>query len=262
MFEKKGKPEYVECEDCIKYRKTLGYESVPRGYHMGRDSTGEVKLIPCQCFIKYQRALRLFYLLKNAGFDTTYTQTYHGSDYIGTQSVANIGRLRKYINNFEKVKDCVLYFYGGNSTQKTTVASWVGKKLLLKGYTVKFILMNDLIKKLTAFTTEEQLASDLDKYKSCDLLIVDEAFDKSKVTIYKSGYQIPFVDSFLRERISLGKGILFVSNVAYSDIASEGFSPSLQALISRNVVSMDSCFVWKDNFLETSAGFDKRKGLF
>ena len=41
------------------------------------------------------------------------------------------------------------------------------------------------------------------KYLECDFLIIDDSFDKKKATIFKSGYQIPFLDEFLRTRLEI-----------------------------------------------------------
>ena len=259
MFSTKDKPVYVPSRQYLVYRENLKPLSVPMGFQM---EEGTTEITALDDFIEYRKSLKLYYKLKNAGLNTKTMQTYEISDYVGTKSLGNIKRLEKFIEVFPEVKDTVLYFYGGNATQKTTVASWIGKKLLENQHSVKFILMNTLLTKLTAFTDDEIKQANIDDYKSCDWLIIDEAFDKEKTTIYKSGYQIPFLDSFLRERLSSGKGILFVSNIPYTQIEEQGFSHSLMSLIERNVLAMDSFFEWKDNAFETLHGFDARRGLF
>jgi len=66
------------------------------------------------------------------------------------------------------------------------------------------------------------------------MLIVDDAFDPKKITLYKSGYQLPFLDTFFRRRIEgLKKAICFTSNVPISEIGGT-FGQSIQALIKRS----------------------------
>lgn len=257
MFQKSEKPKYEPTTEYLKYLESIKPISVPMGYRLVDDS-----YVPQRDFLDYKKRLSLFYRLKNAGIDTQVMQTYEPTDYLGSKSKDNIPRLQKFLEVFPQVKDVVLYFYGGNSTQKTTIASWIGREIIKQKYSVKFVLMNTLIKKLTAFSTDEQRIANIDEYKKCDWLIIDEAFDKEKITLYKSGYQIPFIDSFIRERLTDGKGILFASNVPYTQIEEQGFSKSVSALIKRSILSMDTYFEWKDNFFEAEQGFDSRRGLF
>ena len=80
-----------------------------------------------------------------------------------------------------------------------------------------------------------------------DLLILDESFDKFKVNIFNTGYQLPFLDSFLRSKFEVGKKcILFISNVPPNNISQNGFGDSLQSLVERNVAT--STFIFKDKF--------------
>lgn len=191
---------------------------------------------------------------------------YSISNYVGNKSQEDALALKTYIDNFEeKFKDKMIYMYGLNSCQKTTLAMWVGKSLLDKDFSVYYTLMESLsVALLPDFNAEKvQMAEKekiIDKAMNSDLLIIDESFDKSKLTLYKSGYQIPFIDRFIRERFELkNKAIIFISNKKPEEIESQGFGQSLQSLIVRNVKKSTLYFL--DKYVENCNYID-RKGLF
>ncbi len=159
-------------------------------------------------------------------------------DYIGNDR-DKIEKLKLYINKFRsKYYSVHLYFWSNeNSTQKTTMASVVGKYLIEKGFSVHFILMSQLLKALS----EEKFTEDhnvlLEKVRNCDFLIIDDAFDTKKATIYKSGFQIPFLDEFLRNRLEIQKkATCFSSNFSPEEINENVFGNSIKNLIKRSLL--------------------------
>jgi hypothetical protein len=71
--------------------------------------------------------------------------------------------------------------------------------------------------------------------KLVDFLVIDDAFDPRKSTLYKSGYQFGFLDTFLRYRLeTLGRAICFTSNVPVEEIA-KSWTPSIASLVQRSV---------------------------
>lgn len=99
----------------------------------------------------------------------------------------------------------------------------------------------------------EKAKAELDKINKADLLIIDEAFDKSKVKLYKTGYMDSFLDSFTRDRIqTLNKGIIFISNVIPEQIEENGFSHSLQDFVIREVTPYDNVLEFTDNYIQSS----------
>lgn len=148
-------------------------------------------------------------------------------------------KLTKYINRFgDKFNSVHLYFWSHkNGTQKTTTASIVAKELILKGFSCRFILMSELSKMLTQESFEEKLEDQINDLLTCDFLVIDDSFDPKKVTIYKSGYQIPFLDTFIRNRIELKrKATCFTSNFAVSEIEEKTFGISLMSLLKRQII--------------------------
>jgi DNA replication protein DnaC len=168
-------------------------------------------------------------------------------DYIG-EDREKIEKLKTYVEKFkEKFSSIHLYFWSHeNSTQKTTTASIVGKNLLKKGYSVQFILMSHLLKALSEEKFNEEHSDILDKIRKSDFLIIDDSFDKKKATIYKSGYQIPFLDEFLRNRLEIQKkAICFSSNFSISEIDEEIFGKSIKSLVRRSVLDP---FLFKSSY--------------
>lgn len=158
-------------------------------------------------------------------------------DYIG-EDRDKLKKLKIYVEKFEeKFNRIHLYFWSKeNNTQKTTTASTVGKLLLEKGFSVQFVLMSNLIKLLSQESFRDDFVDELNTYRDCDFLIIDDSFDSRKATIFKSGYQIPFLDEFLRTRMEVNRrAICFTSNLSIEEIDDKLFGVSLKNLIKRNI---------------------------
>lgn len=156
--------------------------------------------------------------------------------YIGEDINGNIPKFEKYLNEFDsKFKSVNLYLWSAeNGTQKTTMAQSIGCELVKKGFTVQFILMDKLVKLLMQEPFSDSFIRKLELCRRADLLIVDDAFDPKKVTLYKSGFQLPYLDTFLRERIEGDrKAIIFTSNVSILNIG-DYFGKSIQELVNRS----------------------------
>jgi chromosomal replication initiation ATPase DnaA len=188
---------------------------------------------------------------------------YDVTQYRGQQSLDDVAALQLLVAEFDaKFADKMIYMWGGNGTQKTSLAVYVAQQLIKSSHKVYYTLMESLmVALLPDFDNNDANKKQLvDKALNADLLIIDEAFDKSKFTIYKSGYQIPFLDRFLRERFDINrKAVLFVSNKQPEEISSQGFGDSLQSLVTRNV--RESTLLFLDKYVDTCNTID-RKGLF
>lgn len=160
--------------------------------------------------------------------------------YVG-EDTSNILKLQKYISDFEKFKAVHLYLWSYlNGTQKTTTASILGKELIQQGYSVRFVLMNTLARLLSERSFNEASVPLLESYLNCDFLILDDVFDKKKATIYKSGFQIPFLDEFLRTRLEIKrKATCFTSNIPVDEIDQTIFGVSIKTLIKRSVIPLE-----------------------
>jgi DNA replication protein DnaC len=204
------------------------------GYTLCKDEFGQEYVIPNDHGIQKQRTIRLKFLLKDAGI---IAPPYTIEQYRGEDKHENIPKIKKYINEFERFKNINLYFWSrGNASQKTTIAKNIIAELCLKGYTCRFILMADLLPLLQTETFNNGAESKtINKLRSVDFLVIDDAFDPRKSTLYKSGYQFSFLDTFLRYRLeTLNKATCFTSNVPIAEI-DKSWTPSIASLIQRSV---------------------------
>jgi len=171
-------------------------------------------------------------------------------NYIGNVDSEPIKKIKKYISNFENTfYNKPLYVYGVAGTQKTTVCQYIGKELIRKKKTVKFTTMNKLIYLLTNEQFKEEVKQEIEEIRQSDLIILDRSFDKEQVTVYQSGYQLAFLDSFLRERIEfLQKAIIIISNNAIEEISKNKFNKDIEDLIKRSTVPYGLAIEFKDHY--------------
>lgn len=141
------------------------------------------------------------------------------------------------INNFERglKSKANMYFWGGNSTKKSSLASVLGMKVCDLGFKVSFITFSDLIEALQNMQFDENERDTVLKIEESHLLIVDDAFDRDKTKIYKSNHQIPYIDTFFRKRLETSNTItLFTSNTPIEELENS-FGLDIYHLIKRNV---------------------------
>ena len=250
---------FIPCEKCRN-----NSEGLPPGYYWA--SPDKKLAAECECHYKWEIQSQGEKLFKHYGFTEKYWN-YNPRSYVGTKSLADKNRLMNYILQFEEnpeVRKLLVYMYGPNGTQKTSLANFVGKSLILKGFVVRYILMNNLIKDLQDMEFNEDIKAKVEKLNEADLLIIDEAMDKSKLTLYKSGYQQSFIDTFVRDRIQAkNKGILFISNVHPDKIAEQGLSVSIQDFIQRECKINHTLLTFEDNYVnESNLEYYSAKVLF
>lgn len=217
-------------------------------------------IIECSCHVAWRRQLELNSQLEVSNIKPDY----NFKDYKGSNSVEEFEAFKTFANNYSSYNyKTMVYLWGKNGCQKTTMSQALGKILIEKGFSVQYTLMNTLINNLIKDFDEETSSTKdafIKRCKEVDLLIIDESFDPKKVTMYKSGYQIPFLDAFFRERFETHKkSILFISNVSPSSIDSNIFGTSLKNFVERN--TRESCIEFKDVYFD-EAGKPDVLGLF
>lgn len=260
--------DFIACRKCA--GKGIGGKTTGFIYDKETNISKE-----CACHIQYREQNSLTERLRRSGVgNESLVLDYDiDRDYVGEKSKQTIAKIKFFLKKF-KEKDpryhhVMLYIYGANGTQKTTIAKYITREILAtvkdeenkfqkSYYRATFISMNDLIKQLTQMNNNDDEANQTDLYKrilASDVLVVDECFDKEKVTIYKSGYQIPYLDSFLRKWMSdATKSIIFVSNVEPSEIEKNGYSHSIQDFVERQILIDKSTFSLEDNYIENMDG--------
>jgi hypothetical protein len=175
------------------------------------------------------------------------TRAFTFEDYRGADVNGNVAKLKQYadgwVGKFSRVS---LYMWSlENSTQKTSMAAALLIELVRRhGIDAYFIGMNDLIENLM------QWKRGGDNYlpTKVPFLVIDDCFDITKVTLYKSGFQLSIIDTFLRDRLDYHhRATVFTSNVPIAPLPGragkiagieEGFGASLKTLVERNAVPM------------------------
>lgn len=247
---------FIPCRVCP--NRTKGGPK-PGYYYETEDNYQVIK--ECDCHKKWREEGELERKFDFAQVNTSYTF----DDYRGTESKEALEDLIYTAKNFSNKfrYQTMIYLYGPNGTQKTSMAQCLGKELIKQGLSVQYTLLNTLMISLTDIRMEEGDESSRNFVQRCqevDLLIIDESFDSSKVTIFKSGYQIPYLDSFLRTRFEMNKkSILFISNKKPSEIASQGFGTSIENFIKRNTLT--SLLEFKDVYFD-AVGTPNPRELF
>lgn len=244
------KQKFVPCRSCRNKpgpKPGFYFETVPYG-----QSTSRV-VVECDCHKEWRhknvfriRAARYNIWPESLDYDPN-------KEYEGSQSLENVERFKKYVNQFDEYIDVMVYMYGPNGTQKTTLAQWAGASLLNRGYSVQYMLMQNLLEMLSEMTRDQDAESEkkrlVEKLKEVDLLIIDEAFSTKSVTIYKSGYQIPFLTQFLKDRVEIRrKGSIIISNNPIEGIPKE-FGAGVVDLLDRN--TRRSRLLFEDNYIKT-----------
>lgn len=245
---------FVPCRLC--YNK----HSVP-GYIAKKLANGFEVVYECDCHKQWREEQDAVYRASNSNIwcDPTFLKYNPLSDYVGTKSLKEMKLLVQFVDKFalEKMNSSSLYLYGPNSTQKTHLVQWMGLTLIRKNYTVYYTSMHQLLKLLTEFHERVEKDEVVENLKKIDFLIIDESFDKNKVKLFKTGYQIPFLEDFLKERMEANmKSTVFVSNVNVFDITKNEFSESLQNFIIRNTQPKSTILSFNDNYYATNADFN------
>lgn len=241
---------YKPCQKCIEYGGK---------YIIFTNENQEDEAVKCQCYIEFLEKQKLYINLIDAGMNADFIFDYTLDKYLGKDAINIKDKALKYIHSFEdKFYNISLYLHGANGTQKSTISNYIGKELIKQGKTVRLLLMNDLINRLKDnFHKSKEDADDYDLWYEdilhCDLLIIDDSFD-NKTLMYSSGYQITFLDTFLRSRLErINKSIIFTSNVSLDEIDEKKFSLSIKELVKRNCKGV---FEMKDKVAELQNKFD------
>lgn len=212
-------------------------------------------LVECDYYKSWYEKDILRKSYKHNGFDLR-NYDYSPRKYVGEKSIADKNRLLNYTAQFivsEKVRQLLVYMYGPNGCQKSTLASYVGQQLIEHHLDARYLLMKDLVRNLHNYDYDEKAKKQIDVWSNADLLIIDEAFDASKYKVTSSGYDLQFIDSFIRKRIQVdNKGLLFISNVHPDKIESQGFSYSIQDFVVRECKLHNSLLTFQDNYLSNS----------
>ena len=247
----------------VKHQFIKDFLRVPKGYYE-KEIDGETKIVECECHKKFMTAIRHFDLYEKSGISFDFHSYDVDAEYRGDISRGNLKKLHTYVDRFGETdfSSALLYFQGASGTQKTRVAKWLGGQVINSGRRVVFTTMIGLVTELMRAADGFEKKDKQDEripVEFVDLVIIDDAFDKDRVNLWKSGYQQQFLDAFIRRRTSAGKGLVIVSRFAPDQIAQQGFSESIQAVVSREVNIKKTLLKFEDSY---ESNLLNPKGLF
>lgn len=220
--------------------------------------------VECECHKEWVKDQLVVRRVKHGGMRILNMNYNPITDYKGLGSTKEVSNLVHFSNNFPTTMlNTHLYLWGPHKTQKTTLGNWLGISLVKRGYSVKMVLMNSLINDLqTNYEDKKKTEEAWASYLKLDCLIIDESFDPHKVILYKSGYQFPFIDSFLRERMEdKKKSTIFISNIQPNQIG-KTYTPSIESLVLRNTVDKGTALHFRDVYDEVVNTFENVSDIF
>jgi hypothetical protein len=157
--------------------------------------------------------------------------------YVGEDKFHNIPKLKKYCDEFKtNFLHIHLYLWSRiNGTQKSTCAKDIIVRLARNGIKSKFVLMDSLIKTLVEAERDDNSKQKAKEWSTADFLVIDECFSKGQITLFKSGYQLAFLNTFLKERLEVfRRATCFTANVPIDEIGQE-WGASIQSLVDRSI---------------------------
>jgi hypothetical protein len=196
---------------------------------------GEELAVPTPEWKEYLDLLKVKRYLSAAGIGDI--PKYGLDSYIGEDKKRNIPKLRKYCDKFEPdYKRTSLYLWSTvNGTQKSTCAKDILVRLAGKGIQGYFVLMDDLIHWLLKSERDEAAERKVKMWQEAAFLVIDECFTKGQVTLFSTGYQKAYINTFLKNRLEINRlATCFTANIAIDGIG-EMWGAGLQSLINRSI---------------------------
>jgi hypothetical protein len=196
---------------------------------------GQEILIPTLEWKEYLASLETKRHLLAAGVGEV--TAYGLNTYIGEDKFRNIPKLKKYCDEFKmNFLHIHLYLWSRvNGTQKSTCAKDIIVRLAKQGVKSKFVLMDSLIKTLLEAERDAEAKQKSKEWLAADFLVIDECFAKGQITLFKSGYQLAFLNTFLKERLEVfRRATCFTANIPIEDIGQE-WGAGIQSLVDRSI---------------------------
>lgn len=204
----------------------------------------------CDCRRRYEEDTRLLFHLYEANLITQSSsleqalrvRDYNLDLYRGPDEQENIPKIKKFLDQFDtRYSHIHLYFQGTYGTQKTTLARYMGKELVLRGKSVYYTFLNDLMRIICNDRDEEKLALS-DKILNCDFLILDEVEEKKLVLYKESQWQMRHYLSWIKQRLEgIRKSTLFISNTDITNIG-PSYDGAVKDLLQRETTETTLIF--------------------
>lgn len=174
---------------------------------------------------EYERKHKYDIFLKRSGIPTEYQK--YTWDTIQGIPPKTLKYCKQYADTFSNGGEINLYIYGQRTAGKTTLACVIGMSILQQGIEVCFIKahsIQNLMLKCQGYNQDESARDELDRYLSCEFLIIDDAFDRSKSVHWKNSPELIISEwnDFIRERVQQEKRLLFTSNIGIMSLREWG----------------------------------------
>jgi DNA replication protein DnaC len=237
--------EYIQCRKC---RKPIPKNKppLPKGFYyeeVERTGTKYWVAKECECHRKWERENKIEKSFLKKGFDSSFAKWELENNYFDNDTQKYITKINNYLTriNDDVVRNSIIYLCG-NSTQKTALANYMGRKIIGEGYSCNKISYDALILLLHHANADEEEAERVEQLKDCDVLFIDNFMNKAQ-SLW-GGYIL----SFLIERISNGKGIVFVSSTKPNYLVNLHTEfKEIQILIMGEIDKKNSLFFIEDN---------------
>jgi hypothetical protein len=216
----------------------------------------------CNCKKSYDRKTELLLRLDKSKIphDIQLYSYSPSSDYRGNKSRSSVDKIEKFIQGFRtKYSKVCLYLYGPDGTQKTILASYIGRKLLEENYQVGYVQMSDLLQILSKSGFDKDSDTTILKYDQLNCLIIDNCFDEG-ILFYKSvdkmDYRVVHLREFLRRSLKgkNKKSVIFISQESPNKIAELGYGKDIEILIKESTRNTQLFF--QDFYEEPGALWD------
>lgn len=239
------------------------------------DSNGfivkEGQAVKCNCRKKYEYELSASNILSNSGLITeqsTYNDfeilmNFDFSNYRGKDEYENIKRIKKYVDEFDKIKykevphntfddkgniirteynkvsiGCPFkslhcYVHGQQGTQKSYIMRGMLTKMACKGKSVYYIFAKNLISLIIDSERNEESKKKLDYIMNVDILVIDE-FDENRCALWQSGYKEKILIVWLKDRLEvIKKSTWIISNYSIEEQKKSKFGELFGDLLDR-----------------------------
>lgn len=198
---------------------------------------------------KAAEEFEIYIRLAKAGIPPKYWD--HNLDDLDRANAHVRNKLATYCEKFEKVleRGQGLFLVGSNGTGKTLSACMVLKEALKKGYTARFIMLNEIVSMMTDSTYDRSARQKFnEEVMEVDFLVID---DITKIYKNREKMTSTFVDlqfdSVFRSRANYNLPVIITSNHKREDAlksADEVLTNSLLSLFNEHL--KDVVFLGKD----------------
>jgi DNA replication protein DnaC len=213
------------------------------------NQTGETVAHPNPAYDEHERKQRYKFFLERSGIPKEY-QKYHWSNVRGIPEKTLI-ECKQWAEAFNESGETSLYIQGNRTIGKTTLACVIGMTVLKKGCNVKFIKaydLQDMFLKMQGYSNRddsvEEIREKFNKLMVSDLIIVDDALDRSKSVYWKNSPELIIAEwnSFIRERVQSEKRMVFTSNVSIAALRTSWGDDIYEMLSTRRGKFREVCY--------------------